>query len=117
MIYSLSRRCFQLIRSKKMLPLPSPSTLKMWVSRFHCTPGILTDVLTILKKQMTSDKHILFRLGALVFDEMDLLKKYEYFPQLDCVLPAVKKVQVAMVRGLCADWKQPVYFNFDSPMK
>lgn len=117
MVYSLSRRCYQLIRKKKMIPLPSPSTLKMWVSKFHCTPGILTDVMSILKKQMTSDQNIRFRLGVLVFDEMDLKKVFEYFPLMDCVFPAIKKVQVAMVRGLCADWKQPVFFNFDTPMK
>ncbi len=48
---------------------------------------------------------------------MDLKKKFEYYQKKDCVFQAHKKVQVAMIRGLCHDWKQPIFFDFDQPMR
>ena len=86
------------------------------MKRFKCLPGILTDVLEILKKQVQSESRENFKLAVLCFDEMELHKKFEYFQAEDRVFPATKKVQVGMVRGLCHSWKQPVYFNFDAAM-
>jgi hypothetical protein len=117
MICSLSKKTYQFIRKKNLFPLPAISTLRKWVSRFECLPGILSDVLTILKKQITAEANGTYKLGVLAFDEVELKKKYEYFQKQDCVFPAHKKAQVAMIRGLCSNWKQPIFFDFDTPMQ
>ena len=117
MLRCLSKKTYQFIRKKKLFPVPSISTLRKWVSKLDCSPGVLTDVLVILKKQISADANEKLKLGVFCFDEMDLSKKCEYFQAHDCVLGPSKKVQVGMVRGLCGDWKQPVFFDFDCPMK
>ena len=117
LLCSLSKRAYLFIRRKKMFPLPAISTLRKWVANFECLPGVLNDVLSILKKQMYAETKDNYKLGVLLFDEMEIRQKFEYFKKTDSVFPAHKKVQVALVRGLCCDWKQPVFFNFDSPMK
>jgi hypothetical protein len=116
MIRSVSKKCYQLIRRKNMLPLPCLSTLQSWVAKLDCSPGILNSVLAMLKEQMSSDDNPLTKLGVLVFDEMKLMRKYEYYKKNDCIFGASKKVQVAMIQGLCHDWKQPIFFHFDTPM-
>ena len=35
---------------------------------------------------------------------------------LDCALGLSKKIAVAKIRGFITNWKQPVYFNFDTPI-
>jgi len=116
MLRSLSRKSYQFIRKKKLFPVPSISTLRKWVSKFDCSPGILNDVMMMLKKQISIDSNEKLKLGVFCFDEMDFKKKYEYFQKKDCVFGPSKKVQVGMVRGLCGNWKQPVFFDFDCPM-
>ena len=54
MLHSLSKKTYQFIRRKNLYPLPSISTLRKWVSKFDCFPGILEDVITILRKQVQS---------------------------------------------------------------
>ena len=116
MLYSLSRKAYQMIRQRKLFPVPSISTLRQWVRKFSCRPGILTDVLVILKKQVSSEVKENYKLAILCFDEIEIQKKFEYFQAEDRIFPAHKKAQVAMIRGLCHDWKQPVFFDFDTPM-
>ena len=42
---ALSRRLYQLLRKKKLLPLPGLSTLRKQVQHFKCLPGVMDDVL------------------------------------------------------------------------
>ncbi len=42
---SLSRREYQYLRKKRLLPLPSLGTLRNYVANFTCPPGILENVL------------------------------------------------------------------------
>lgn len=56
------------------------------------------------------------RLAVLSFDEMALTAQYSYSASSDRVYFPSKNVQVAMVRGLTAKWKHPVYYNFDFDM-
>lgn len=116
LLFSISRKAYQFIRKRKLLPLPAVTTLRRWIQKFKCSPGILTDVLAILKKQVSSESKENYKLAALCFDEIDISKKFKYFQAEDRIFPAHKKAQVAMLRGLCHDWKQPVYFEFDAPM-
>ncbi len=117
MLRSLSKKSYQHIRKKKIFPVPSISTLRKWVTRFDCSPGILDNVLVMLKKQISCDANEKLKLGVFCFDEMDFKKKFEYHQKTDRIFGPSKKVQVGMVRGLCGNWKQPVYFDFDSPMR
>ena len=48
---------------------------------------------------------------------MDIAKCYEYDRETDQVFGPHKKVQLGMARGICESWKQPVFYDFDSPMK
>ena len=117
MLYCQSKKSYLFIRKKKLFPIPSVTSLKKWVNKLQILPGILYDVLAILEKSISSSPDPLSKLGVLVFDEMDLKRKFEYFKKQDRVFGPSKKVQVAMVRGLCSDWKQPVFFDFDCPMR
>ena len=35
-----SMKAYKFLREKKLLPLPAPSTLQLWVKDFHCYPGM-----------------------------------------------------------------------------
>ena len=39
LLRSFSMRAFRFLREKKLLPLPAPSTLRLWVKDFRCLPG------------------------------------------------------------------------------
>ena len=116
MLRSLSRKTYQFVRKKNIFPVPSISTLRKWVNKLDCSPGILQDVLIMLKKQVSEDPNQKLKLGVFCFDEMDIKKKYEYYQKEDRAFGPSKKVQVGMIRGLCSAWKQPVFFDFDCPM-
>ena len=44
-IRALSRRAYQFLRRKKLLPLPALATLRKHVKNFRCLPGVQNDVL------------------------------------------------------------------------
>lgn len=56
------------------------------------------------------------KLTVLSFDEMALIAQYSYSASFERVYFPSKNVQVAMVRGLTAKWKQPVFYDFDCDM-
>ena len=117
LLRSISTRAYQFIRLQNFLPLPSLSTLKNWVRHFRCEPGVQDDVLKILKNKIESESSPLSKLAAISFDEMEISRCYEYDQSSDRVLGPHKKLQLVMARGICQNWKQPVFFNFDQPMK
>ncbi len=53
---------------------------------------------------------------VLTFDEMKVKECLEYDPATDEILGLYRKVQVVIVRGLCAKWKQPIYIAFYQPI-
>lgn len=115
MLNALSRKMYIYLRERIGLPLPSQSTLSRWCKQFICFPGILSNVLALVKKCSEnipdSDK-----LCVLSFDEMHIDSRVEYCAALDQIVGPHSKVQVALMRGLCAKWKQPVFFDFDVTM-
>lgn len=115
-LYATSKKAYRLIKRQKLIPLPSISSLKKWVTNFDCNPGVLYQVIAVLKRDIGQSANSKTRIATLSFDEMEIKKKFEYFQKNDQVLPPSKKVQVVMLRGLCANWKQPVFYNFDCPM-
>ena len=91
--------------------------MRKWVKHFKCQPGILQDIKKVLQKFFETEESPLARIAIITFDEMEIAKILEYDHESDRVFGPHKKVQVVMVRGLFKKWKQPVYYDFDTPMK
>lgn len=92
MIRTISRRAHQYIRWNKVFPLPALSTLRSWVERFECSPGIQVKVLSILKEQMKSATQKGFNIASLAFNEMDVQKGYQFDHKEDRVIGPHKKL-------------------------
>ncbi|CAL1680931.1 unnamed protein product [Lasius platythorax] len=71
---SISPKAYRYLRNIKKMPLPCATTLNNWGATFSIPPGILTDVLHIMKEKeqnlCTEDK-----LTVLTFDELYISKK------------------------------------------
>jgi Transposase protein len=117
MLRSFSRKSYEFLREKKLLPLPAQSTLQNWVRNFTCQPGLLHDIRKILQEYIESEDSPLSPLAVISFDEMEISQCLEYDQQSDRVFGPFKKLQLVIVRGLCSKWKQPIYFDFDTAMK
>ncbi|KAF6211603.1 hypothetical protein GE061_012116 [Apolygus lucorum] len=113
---SISSKCYRYLRIKLHYPLPAPSTLRKWIARIEFSPGILHNVLTIMKNK--SNKADNFRkIVALSFDEMSLSKLMDFDTKKEMVIGPHNNVQVVFVRAINANWKQPIFYNFDEAMK
>lgn len=88
-------------------------TLKKWCAKIDVYPGMLQCVLNIMKQVDLTDVE---KICVLSFDEMKVKEKIVYDKTKDETLKAAKYVQVAMVRGLFGNWKQPIYYQFDQKM-
>jgi hypothetical protein len=96
---------------KKGYPFPAVSTLRACSKKIKLKPGILTQVVNIINKnEMTNVE----RICVLSFDEMKLRAVYSYDKINDEMLKPYNYVQVLMMRGLIGNWKQPIYFNYDT---
>ncbi|KFM72922.1 Transposable element P transposase, partial [Stegodyphus mimosarum] len=51
------------------------------------------------------------------FDEMHIASKLCYDSKLDQILGPFQKVQFFLIRGPISQWKQPIFFDFNTPMK
>nr|AGL76355.1 transposase [Drosophila buzzatii] len=111
--YSASPKGYRLLRRNKF-PFPAIRTLQHWAQRIDICPGILAPVIKILSA--TTHLSQTQKLCVLSFDEMKIRSTYTYDKPSDSTLPAVNYVQVAMLRGLVADWKQPIFYDYDCPM-
>lgn len=108
-LYSGGPRAYRLLL-KKGYPFPAVSTLKDWLKKIKISPGILTNVLHIIK---LSDLNAFEKVCVILFDEMKIRKAYSYDRANDQTLDAFNYVQVVMIRGLFGSWKQPVFFDYD----
>ena len=50
-LYS-SKRCYNLLRRKKLLNLPHPRTIQKWVEAFRCSPGFSREIFGLLKMKL-----------------------------------------------------------------
>ena len=50
-LYS-SKRCYNLLRRKKLLNLPHPRTIQKWVEGFRCSPGFSREIFGLLKMKL-----------------------------------------------------------------
>ena len=78
--------------------------------------GIQGPVLQLLKHnsvlfEKESDRNV-----SLMFDEMDIKQSYSYDSRNKIVLFPAKHVQVVMIRGISAQYKQPIFFDFAKSM-
>ncbi|KAL4111850.1 hypothetical protein QTP88_015729 [Uroleucon formosanum] len=56
------------------------------------------------------------KVTVISFDETYVSQKYCYNKKTEQVLGPFKCLQVMTARGLFSKWKQPLYYNYDSPM-
>lgn len=108
-------RCYKYLRTELKYPLPCISSLQKWIRKLNIHSGLLLDSIEMLaihaKKLTERDK-----LTVLVFDEMKVLKMYEYDHKVEEVVEPHDQMQVIMARGLFSKWKMPVYIDFDDKM-
>ena len=49
----------------------------------------------------------------LLFDEMKVQAAYEYEKSNDSTLGPKQYAQVIMAKGICSNWKRPIFYDFD----
>ena len=106
-----SRRTYEWIR-RSGLPMPSLSTLQRWLSSVQLRPEDSGQQMLLLRKLLApiSERD---RQCFVMFDEMDLMGRASYDPQLDQVLGPYKHLQVLMAAGIFKKWRLPVLFAFN----
>lgn len=111
-LHNAGPRMYRLLR-KRGCPLPGQTTLQRWAQRVSVNPGIINHVVPIIKKAALTT---LQKLCVLSFDEVKLREEVDYLKMTDTVILPKRYAQVMMVRGLCDNWKQVIYYNFDTNM-
>ncbi|KAF0308743.1 Transposable element P transposase [Amphibalanus amphitrite] len=94
--------------------MPSVSTLSLRTRGFRMSPGIIDGAKTVLDAAVQGMTPM-ERLCVIAFDEVALNGRWCVDQMSDQVLSA-SKLQLLMVRGLTAAWKQPYYYELDAPM-
>ena len=110
----VSRKAYNYVQQKMMVPLPSLRTLSRWTCGFQVMPGFIEASAAVLDAAVLTMTP-LEKLTVVCFDEMALEARWCYSQPLDQVMQA-GKLQVLMARGLGSAWKQPCYFAYDQPM-
>ena len=110
----LTRKGYKYVRKVLNIPLPSASTLSRWSRNFRVAPGIMEAASAVLEAAVKGMDDMQ-RLCVISFDEMSLDSRYCYDASSDQVLRG-SKLQLLMVRGLCASWKQPLFYELDAAM-
>ena len=64
-------------------------------------------------QQKAKDLSVIERLTAISFDEMFIKSQICLEKKYEMVFGPNRTVQVMTARGLCSNWKQPVYYDFD----
>ena len=110
----ISRKGYEFVRNIMKMPLPSSSTLSRWTRNFKIGSGIIDAALWVLKSAVEAMGQ-LERICCLCFDEMPLNNRPTYDQSDDVILDG-SKLQLMLVRGLCSAWKQPIFYEVDSPV-
>lgn len=105
-------RAYRLLR-KRGCPLPSVSTLQRWAAKVVVKPGIIKQIIPVIKRSVETSRD---RLCVLSFDEIKVREEVEYIRVNDTVVLNKRYTQVVMVRGLTKNWKQAIYYGFDDKM-
>ena len=97
---------------KSSFPLPSERTLYRWAAKIECPEGYQKIIFDILKMKIENFDES-EKLCVIVFDEIEIRKQICYDISNDKLLGPFSKAQVVIIRGLCSNWKQPLFFKFD----
>ncbi|VEN49816.1 unnamed protein product [Callosobruchus maculatus] len=108
-LYAGGQRSYRLLR-KRGYPLPPVSALRRWASKLNIEPGILNVVLTLIKNASLSKME---KSCVLFFDKMKIQYSYDYDKKNDTTLGPTKYVQVVIPLGICGNWKQPIFYEYD----
>lgn len=112
---SVGSKSYNYLRDVKNIPLPCVSTLRNWISNFQLKPGTLHEVLHIMSIK-GKDLAVVQKLTVLTFDEIYILNKLDLERREQKIYGPHKTCQVVMARGLFSKWKQPVFYNYSTPM-
>lgn len=116
MLRTISRKAYEYLRRNKILPLPAVSTLRRWIKNFRCRSGLQTSVLKIIQQRISAEADPTFGVASVSFDEMHIAKEYQYDQRNDQIIGPFQKMQVVIARGIFANWKQIIFYDFDTPM-
>lgn len=101
--------------------LASPSTIRSWLAKSNCLPGLCPEVFEELKVKF-KNATIQEKSCVVCFDEMSIMRSLEYSKKYDLVEgfedlgrnqrknALANYVLVFMVRGLYKSWKMPVAY-------
>lgn len=98
-LHKLSPKGYKYLRTTLKYPLPGKSTLKKWASKISCQPGILNEVLLVLKSKVPMlgwNENLV----SLSFDEIKVSETVCYDKLNDQVIGPYKMAQVVMMRSL-----------------
>ena len=111
----ISSQALEFVR-KSILPLPSESALIEKFGFLTCTPGLLRPAYEYLRDLVPRLTGPGETLASLMFDEMKLDERCEYYTKLDAVIGPHAYAQQTYVRSLTADWEFPLFLEFDKAM-
>lgn len=112
---SVSPKAYRYLRNVIKIPLPGLSTIRRWASKIKINEGVLTPILHCMEfkgRGMQKFK----KLVVLTFDEIYLNNKIAIERETQQVVGPHKTCQCVMVRSLFSNWKQPVYYCYDTAM-
>ena len=110
----ISRKAYSYIQNVLKFPMPSTSTLSLRTRGFQMTEGVIEGAKAVLAAAVPGMSS-LERLCVICFDEVALDGRWCHDRMSDRILSA-SRLQLLMVRGLCASWKQPYFYALDAPM-
>ncbi|KAE8741600.1 hypothetical protein FOCC_FOCC012893 [Frankliniella occidentalis] len=111
----MGKRAYKFVTKTLKIPLPSLSKLHRWASKLNIRPGSLQCIFKVMKAVAACfEEHE--KIGIVTFDEVKVKEVHEYDPKHDCVQGPHSQMQVAMIRGLFAKWKVPIFLDFDRKM-
>lgn len=88
-----SFKAYMYMKNTLQFPLPAISTLQKWAAKIEMKPGVLKDILKLMKIAGTKmDKFD--RISVLSFDEVKVQEIYEYYKKYDQILGPHKNMQV-----------------------
>ena len=86
---AISKKAYTYLRKTKSFPLPSISTLQRWVRTVACSPGILTQVISLLRLK-GMDMSVGEKLIVLSCDEMCISSDVDYDRRNDKIMDPIK---------------------------
>jgi Transposase protein len=114
-LLGLSSKGYIYVRTQYELPLPCVSAVKEYLSNITFSPGALDSIFSLMEYVGGTMDEKMKKVGF-SFDEMHLYQKTCHDQKLDQVIGPCKQVQVVNVRSVFGNWKNPIYYNFDTPM-